>query len=168
MTDDRNQDEITQPVPITLPKMVPAESSILKENEINTVADIPAWLLEFASKPTAELPEEQELETTLTTLDDQAEDVSIPPISLETAEWQPVQAEIETIEPEQIETIIDPMIAADDLLAKKDYTAFADQIRNLSLTELAKQELKAKLRSHLTLSEDASVLWDVYDSLNKS
>ena len=172
MTDTQGAEENTQPINITIPLVGEGEVGIEPDYTERNVA-IPDWLLDFSSQlnqpgrvePTVDDDED----TNEATSDEEEEaDFSVP-INLETSDWQPVQAEIDTVElpgHEPVEIKVLQLSDLDDLLDAGEYIQAAELISTVALNEETRQEVRKKLRPHLTLRDESNVLWEIYDHLN--
>lgn len=163
MTDERNIEEITKPIPVD---SQPEEEVSQDEN-----LSIPKWLLDFASEPDglvevqpAETLQAESLDANELLVDDDHA------VILEGTEWQPVQTEPEDAQDAIKATTQDPtsqLSELGELLQSGDYAQFAIKFQGSPLTQDDKQALCTLLRPHLTLNESTADLWDIYDHINE-
>ena len=172
MTDTQDAEENTQPINITIPLADEGDGGIEPDYTERNVA-IPDWLLDFSSQlnqPGRVEPAVDDDEVTNQTTSDEEEEADFSvPINLETSEWQPVQAEIDTVElpgHEPVEIKVLQLSDLDDLLDAGEYIQAAELISTVALNEETRQEVRKKLRPHLTLRDESNVLWEIYDHLN--
>ena len=203
--------------PVTVNGATPAKSPAEGTQPVEVTPDasqaqLPEWLLKFASSPEQSADENQLADEpdflTPFPVDLEDEEVFTPPEMPGGSEWQelaefqdlealdlePVQevrestAEVEdfkepeaALEPDLVEDVvesiaIDPRVEAAnsfkqevrDLLKKGQREEALALIRDNKTDPVMAEAAKKTLRSQLTLSSDASDLWDIYDELNSS
>lgn len=172
MTDTKDAEENTQPINITIPIAGEGDVGIEPDYTERNVA-IPDWLLDFSSQ----LNQPGRVEPAIdgdgvaneANPDEEEEADFSAPINLETSEWQSVQAEIDKTElpgHEPVEIKVLQLSDLDDLLDAGEYIQAAELISTVALNEETRQEVRKKLRPHLTLRDESNVLWEIYDHLN--
>jgi len=172
MTDTKDAEENTQPINITIPLAGEGEVGI-EPDYIDRIVAIPEWLLDFSSQlnqPVKVEPARYDDEIANEANPDEEEEADFSaPINLETSEWQPVQAEIDTTalpghESVEIEEL--QLSDLDELLDAGEYNQAAELISRVALNEETRQEISKKLRPHLILRDESSALWEIYNHLN--
>ena len=181
MTEQEN--DITQPLPLK-----PAPSADMSEEDTQPVNVAPESQIRFRNgnpvcSGTGAVEEPQVSPETLPVVFEEDENF-IPPVLPEDSQWQEVPAfreqesaeapADEAAEAPTNEVSEEPGTAESfgrrirDLLGQGQRADAIAQIRaNKSDPALAETARKT-LRSHLTLSENANELWEVYDELNRS